>query len=184
MSFPACISQAVLDTILVHLTPLFLIATANDPALAATTARDTLAAYNVATEPELTLAAEMISMRMNVLRALGQATEPDVSLNTAMRLRSGAVSLSREAHKSQCKLDQLQCDRRLDSPTQPAARAPDSTVEAIEAVQEAVKIAGKNNGMTWTQSFQKRQLAKRMAENFKKNSAKLAAEAAASAASP
>ena len=67
-----------------------------------------LAAYNVATEEELGLAGEIVSFGFHALEALSEAAAPDLSMNQKLRLRGSAVSLSREAHKAQRKLDQLQ----------------------------------------------------------------------------
>jgi hypothetical protein len=78
-----------------------------------------LAGYDVATEQELRLAADIISFGLHALEALSQAVDPALSLNRVLRLRGSAVSLSREAHKSQRKLDQLQRARRLGAPDQP-----------------------------------------------------------------
>ena len=64
--------------------------------------------YHIETEEELRLAAEIVSFGFHVLEALSKATGPDLSLNATLRLRGSAVSLSREAHKCQRKLDQLQ----------------------------------------------------------------------------
>jgi len=149
MSLPTNIAKATIDTVLARLTPLFLIGAANDETLARQAATEMLAGYHPETADELTLAAETISLR----------------------LRGSAVSLSRESHKSQRKLDQLQKDRRAGAPP-PVAEAPkpdpkiDQALNLIEAARKAIQNNGK--GQTWAQSFQKRQTAKRIADNLKK----------------
>jgi hypothetical protein len=119
MSFAATLPAALLNTILGRLALLFLSGAGGDLDAARDAATKMLAAYHPETEDELRLAAEIISFSLHALEALGQAADPDMSLNKILRLRSGAVSLSRESHKSQRKLDQLQKDRRAGVPIQP-----------------------------------------------------------------
>jgi hypothetical protein len=214
MSFPATakasIAPAILDTVGAHLALLFLTGATGDETAARDAARATLAAYAAETEEELRLAAGIISFGFHALEALSQAAAADLSLNRVLRLRGSAVSLSRESHKAQRKLDQLQRARRAapgsqsaDSqraeshpaephPAEPKVPAPqaaptptqpqiDRAIDLIEFAQEAIEAAGKNQGQTWTQSFQKRQTAKRIAENMKKNQARHVAGLNASA---
>jgi len=174
MSLPATISKTVLDTVLGHLASLFLTATFGDVTAARDTACQLLAEYNVATKQEFCLAAEIISLRLHTLKALNDATDPNLSLNQQLRLRGSVVSLSREAHKSQRKLDQLQRGRAAEAPVQPEAMpvAPDPTKigqDVLAAVQKAVQTVGKQRVESWSQSFQKRQTAKRIADNLRKN---------------
>jgi len=198
MSLSASISKTVLDTILGRLTCLFLTGAAGDEAVARQAASHMLAAYHVETEDELGLAAEIISLRLHTLEALSDAADPDLPLNKILRLRGGAVSLSREAHKSQRKLDQLQRDRRAGIPAQPAENQPeknqptiaqsdpaptnrpptDHPLGVLETARAAVKIAAKKGGKSWAQAFQQRQTANRIAENLKKNQALHAGQSA------
>jgi hypothetical protein len=60
---------------------------------------------------------------LHALEALGQAAAEDLALNRIIRLRGSAVSLSRESHKAQRKLDQLQRDRRAGITEQTASQA-------------------------------------------------------------
>lgn len=186
MSLPTTIPQAILDTILGHLANLFLFGAAYDSTTAHQAATQMLAAYHVETEEELALAAEIISFRLHTLEALSHATDPELSLNKILRLRGGAVSLSREAHKSQRKLDQLQRDRRAGIKPQPAATQTEAPARPkIEQALDLIETAGaapptepKTSGkITWSQSFQKRQMAQRIAENSKKNQAHHASQA-------
>lgn len=200
MSLPATIAPAALDTVLENLALLFL--TAGDPAAARHAASRMIAAYDVETEQELRLAAAIIRFGFEAMQALSQAAAPDLSLNQILRLRGGAVSLSRESHKFQRKFDQLQRARRAakDQPpaeTQPEAPAPqpetlapqpEAPVPQPEAalphppIAEAagpVEPVGKHNGMTWTQSYRQRQTAKRLAKRALEIQARLATPHAA-----
>ena len=203
MSLPATIAPAVLDTILCRLAALF--ATAANPTAARDAARQTLAAYDVADEQELGLAADIISFALHALAALGQAADPDLSLAKILRLRGSAVSLSRESHKARRKLDQLQRARRAaanrpatepqseavaprrdtaaaETPTQqpgiaavaatetePPAALPPEAAPAVAATSTNNTAtpgnpAARHDGMTWTQTYRKRQTEKRLAK--------------------
>lgn len=182
MSFPATIAQATLDTVVGRLAGLFLSGAGGDPAAARHAASQMLAAYHAETPDELSLAAEIISLQLHTLEALSYASEPDLSLNKILRLRGSAVSLSRESHKAQRKLDQLQHARRTGTTahpaeataaapqTQPAPAQPriENAFGVIESAREAIQTARKTGGNNWSQSFQKRQTARRIADNLKK----------------
>jgi hypothetical protein len=197
MSLPATLAVTlpapILETILTRLLALFLTATGGDRDAARQAARGMLAAYHPETEAELHLAADIISFGFHALEALSQSADPDLKLSAILRLRGSAVSLSREAHKAQRKLDQLQRDRRAGVPQpvpQPKAEEPEpapnppavhEALELIECAREAIQ-AKKHGGMSWTQQFQQRQTAKRLAEKLRKKQAKDAARLAATAA--
>jgi hypothetical protein len=119
MSLPASIASAILDTILGRLAPLLLSGAARDLSAARHAASRMLAAYDVQTEEELRVAAEIIGFGLHALEALSQSANPDLTLNQILRLRTSAVSLSRESHKWQRLLDKLQRTRRAGAP-QPA----------------------------------------------------------------
>jgi hypothetical protein len=149
-----------------------------------------LAAYNAETPDELGLAAEIVSLQFHTLEALSYASDPELSLNKILRLRGGAVSLSRESHKARRRLDQLQRARRTGTTVQPALAqseaapaqpsqahpAPvqpkiDAALGLIEAARGAIETAKKTGGKNWTQLFQKRLTAKRITDNLKKKQA-------------
>jgi hypothetical protein len=192
MSFPTSITPIILDTILGHLAPHFLTSTNGDLPSARHAASHILAAYNVETEEELRLAAEIVSFGFHALEALGQAAAPDLPLNKTLRLRGSAVSLSREAHKSQRKLDQLQRARRTATaaPQAQASPAPDKpgteqAIGLIEFAREALEASTKTGGAAaWTLSRQQRRAAERIAENFKRNKAEQARREASRIAIP
>jgi hypothetical protein len=183
---PATLIPAILDTILGRLALLFLTGANGDLPTARHAASQMLAAYNAETENELRLAAEIISFSLHALEALGQAATPDMPLTKILRLRGGAVSLSRESHKSQRKLDQLQKDRRAGRPaepekaeTKPSRPQIDRAMALIEATRDAVTSAAKNGGQSWAKSYQQRQTAQRITANLKKNQAAAAPAATA-----
>jgi hypothetical protein len=180
MSFPATIAQAILDTVIGRLALLFLTGACGDMIAARFAANQMLAAYNAETPDELGLAAEIVSLQFHTLEALSYASDPELSLNKILRLRGGAVSLSRESHKARRRLDQLQRARRTGTMVQPTEAHPqaapaqpktDAALCLIEAAREAIETAKKTGGQTWTQSFQKRLTAKRIADNLKKKQA-------------
>jgi hypothetical protein len=186
MSQTAIISSALLDTILGPLALLLLAGAGGDPAAARHAASQMLADYDTETPEELRLASEIITFSLHSLDALSQAAEAGLSPNKILRLRGSAVSLSRESHKSQRKLDQLQRARRIGAkpkPAETAAAAPtdpetDQAIGLIEFAKQAIHTASKNGGVTWTKAFQQRQAAKRMTENLKKKQAQHQARAA------
>jgi hypothetical protein len=186
MSIAAAIAPAILDTVIGRIALLFLAGAGGDMTAARHAAHQMLAAYHPETPDELSLASEIVSFSFHALEALSYASNPDLSLNKILRLRGSAVSLSRESHKAQRKLDQLQRAPRTRTMAQPAeapsespapqpapARpAVDNAFGVIEAVREAIQTASRTGERNWTQSFQKRQTANRIAENLKKNQAR------------
>jgi hypothetical protein len=190
MSLSATLPTAMLDLILGRLALHFLTATTGDPAAARDAATQMLAAYAPETPTELRLAAEIISFSFHALEALSQSMHPDMSLTKILRLRGSAVSLSRESHKSQRKLDQLQRDRRAGLPTEQQPRQTqepprpriDKAIALIEATRETLATSA-GHPKTWTQAYRQRQTAKRIAENLKKNQVAHALNQAPQAAS-
>ena len=181
MSFAATLSTVILDTVLGRLALLFLTGAGGDLTLAHEAARQMLADYHPATNDELRLAAEIINFSFHALEALGQAATPEMTLNKILRLRGSAVSLSREAHKSRRKLDQLQRDRKAGVAPQPAEQPArpriDNALSLIEATRGMLQGTTKAEAQTWTQAYNQRQTAKRIAETLKKNQARHANEA-------
>jgi hypothetical protein len=184
MSLASTLSAAILDTILGRLALLFLSGAAGNLTAARNAATQMLAAYHPGTEDELRLAAQIVGFSFHALEALGQAAAPDLPLTRILRLRGSAVSLSRESHKAQRRLDQLQNARRTGSPAtteipQPSQTPPkiDQALDLIEETRQ-VAAAAKATGQTWTQAYQQRQRAKAIAKNLKKNEARHAAQLA------
>src|ERR1700757_4157862 len=73
----------------------------------------TLSTYDPQTEAELRLAARIISFSLQAGGALAQAADPEMPLTRVLRLRTGAVSLSREAEKAERRLEKLREERLL-----------------------------------------------------------------------
>ena len=121
LSLAKTLPAAILETIITRLSALFLAGAAGDMIAARQAAAQMLSAYHPETEDELRLAANIVSFSFQALEALGQAATPDMPLTRILRLRGGAVSLSRESHKAQRRLDKLQTARRAGIPaeTQP-----------------------------------------------------------------
>jgi hypothetical protein len=152
MSLATSLPAVILATILARLARLFLTGAGGDLNAARNAASQMLAAYHPETEDELSLAAEVISFAFHALDALSQAADPDMSLNQKLRPRGSAVSLSREFHKSQRKLDQLQKGRRAGIMTratetpvpkpEPAPPTIDKALQLIEITREAPPTAG------------------------------------------
>jgi hypothetical protein len=188
MSLATTLPAAILETILVHLGALFLIG-ANDPTTARHAAAQMLAAYDPQTEDELRLAAKIVGFSFQALEALGQAAAPDLPITRILRLRSGAVSLSREAQKAERRLDQLQTARRQGISAQPAEipAEPEARIEkAVNLIEDTRKVAAaaKASGQTWTQAYEERQREARIAASLKRAEARIAAHASIATAIP
>jgi hypothetical protein len=186
MSLPLAntLPSAVVETVLTHLAALFLTGAAGDITAARQAAAQMLAAYDPQTEDELRLAANIVGFSLHALEALGQAATPDMPLTKILRLRGGAVSLSRESHKAQRRLDQLQKARRQGIPAQLAETQPAPKIErAIGLIKDTrtVTVAAKTQGLTWTQAYEQRQRDYRIAASQKRAEARLAAQANATA---
>ena len=179
MSLATIFPAVILDTILARLAQLFLTGAGGNLIAANRAAGQMLTAYHPETEVELNLAAEIISFSFEVLDALSQAVDPDLSLNQKLRLRGGAVSLSRQSHKAQHTLSQLQKARHAEIAVQPievgiavAEPAPAVVTEAprpVEAIRKPTPVGAKIGRQSWTQGYQQRQAAKRIVENLRKN---------------
>jgi hypothetical protein len=182
-TLPGTLPGALVETILGRLALLFLTGAAGDLSAARHAATQMMFAYQPQTEDELRLAANIVSFSLHALEALGQASHPDLPLTKILRLRGSAVSLSRESHKAQRRLDQLQNARRAGSqppaaPQQPASPQIDKALAFIEATRQAMQCAEKPPAKTWTQQYSQRQAAQRIAENLRKNRAAHAAPVA------
>jgi hypothetical protein len=181
MFLPTPIAKAIRETIIGRLAPLFLGGAGGDLTVARHAADQMLAAYNAETPDELSLAAEIISLQLHTLEALSHASGPDLSLNKILRLRGSAVSLSRESHKAQRKLDQLQRMRRagVAAPSNeavvglpqstPASPKIENALDLIKTTRDDKNATEKSVGKNWSQSFHKRQAAQRITENLKDN---------------
>ena len=178
---------AILETIVFHLAALFLAGAGGDIDAARDAARHMILAYHPETEAELRLAANLISHSFQSLEALGQAATLDMPLSRVMRLRGSAVSLSRESHKAEHRLQQLQKARREGIPAHPVATqshlaqsesAQPRIENAVALIQDTRKVAdtAKASGQTWTRAYEARQRDLRIAASIKRAEAKAAAQ--------
>jgi hypothetical protein len=177
MSVAKTLPAAALETILTHLAALFLTGAAGDITAAREAAGQMLSAYHPETEDELRLAANVISFSFQALEALSQAASPDMPLTRTLRLRGSAVSLSRESHKAQRRLDKLQADRRAGSPAKIQPEAKIEKALDLTGNTRTVTVAAKAQGLTWTQAYEQRQRAARIAAGLKRAEARVAAQA-------
>jgi len=134
------------------------------------------------TEEELHLASDIVSYGFHALEALSDSTAPELSLNNKLRLRGGAVNLSREGHKARRKLDQLQRARMAATP-RPEAKAdtvsdaapPDTAStdparDLIAIAREAIQASGKKGGIQgFSLNHQQRRAAETIAKNLQRN---------------
>ena len=178
--FLATFPAAVLETIVTRLAALFLIGACGDMEAARQAAHQMLGAYHPETEDELCLAAHIVGFSFQTLEALGQAAAPDTPVTRVLRLRGGAVNLSRQAEKAQRRLSQLQ-KNRLGTPVQPVETRPEPAQPSpeIEAAPDAIQIpvAAKASGQSWTQTYEHRQREARIAASLKRAEARVAAHA-------
>lgn len=113
------VTPVFLDTILMRLVPWFLTAARGCVESARQAALSMLASYNVETEEEIRLAAEIASFGLSALTALSSSFDPDLSLNAVLRLRGSANALHRSAHQCQRTLDKLRKERLARSEAPP-----------------------------------------------------------------
>jgi hypothetical protein len=179
MSLSATLPAAIRDTIVGRLALLFLSATAGDMTEARAAAAETLADYHPETASELRLAANIVSFGLHSLEALSQAADPDMSLTKILRLRGSAVSLSRESHKPERRLDQLRNARIAGHPESQEIEATPPRIEKAIALVEATRPQAA--APIWSKSHQQRDAAHRITEHLRKNQA---AHAAASLLQP
>jgi hypothetical protein len=123
------VTSVFLDTILMRLVPWFLTAAEGCVETARQAALSMLASYNVETEEEIRLAAEIASFGLSALTALSSSFDPDLSLNVVLRLRGSANALHRSAHQCQRTLDKLRKERL----TRADAQQPEQTATPDEA---------------------------------------------------
>jgi hypothetical protein len=202
MTLPSYLSPTILSASINHIAPLFLAGAKGDEQAARNAVTDLLADYRPQTNEELTLAADIVHYRFLATDNLTRSSDPDLPLTKVLRLRGSAVSLSREAHKAQRKLDKLQSTRATliaetapaetvpqPQPTPPAAAGssqPPPTPAELAALHVARDILNgkkptkpsKYGGQNYAQQLSKRA----MVLTMKENAARISAEAAAAAA--
>jgi hypothetical protein len=164
---------ALLNTIVHQIALLLFRGAGGDIAAAHQAAIRTVSALVPKTEAELRLASRIISFSLQATEALSQAADPEMPINRVLRLRSGAVSLAREAQKAERQLEKLQADRMMGIEAPPAAE-PEPEAPKIEKttalIEDNRKVAAyaKAHGLTWTQAYDQRQRDMRLAERQRK----------------
>jgi hypothetical protein len=113
MTLPAHLSPIILSASINQIAPLFMQAAGCDEPASRAAATARLADYQPATNEEVTLAADIVHYRFLAADNLVRSAERDLPVTTVLRLRGSTVSLSREAHKTQRKLDKLQSARAI-----------------------------------------------------------------------
>jgi hypothetical protein len=180
MPLPETLPAAIRDMVLTRLAPLFQLGADDDLTAARQLAEEMVAAYGPESPDELHIAAEIVSFSAHALEALAQAAGPGLSLNQKLRLRGSAVSLSRESHKAQRKLDQLRKARRagarplpaeIPAASEPVVAHAGTAPPSPRPSPQTPPATSKPNALTWTQAYRQRQTAKRIAERLKKNQA-------------
>lgn len=163
------ISATILDTVLARLALLFLAAAQGNEVVARHAAARMLSAYEPETEDELRIAANIISFSFHALEALSQAATADMPLTRILRLRGNAVSLSRESHKAERRLDHLQQARRdgIQPKPQPLSEPSPKTATAVELIEDTRQVAAvaRQTKQTWTQAYRQRQRDKNLARH-------------------
>jgi hypothetical protein len=152
-----------LRTILEQIAMLLLAACNGDLSTARKAAEAIVTAHDPKTEAELRFVARIICFSLQACGALAQAADPDMPLHRVLRLRTGAVSLSREAQKAERSLEKLREARRAclpeDQGVQPEPNPEPPSVETPAApAGDNRKIAAyaKAHGLTWTQAMNQR----------------------------
>ncbi len=125
----------------------------------------TLSAYDPQTEAELRLAAWIISFSLQSGEALAQAVDPDMAQPRVLRLRTGAVSLSREAEKAERRLEKLREARRQNLPKDPHLLPEVESPTESGRIENPTALIGDNrkvaayaetHGLTWSEALQRR----------------------------
>ena len=169
--------EAFLQTILHQNALLLLEGAGGDMDAARHAAAATLSAYDPQTEAELRLAARIISFSLQAGEALAQAADPEMPLTRVLRLRTGAVSLGREAEKAERRLEKLR-DARLHGVTEEAEPLPEPeaprTEKTTTLIDDNRKVAAyaEAHGLTWSEALKQRRREQRLAERRRKQEAR------------
>jgi hypothetical protein len=147
-------------------------------------AAETLKAFDPKTEAELRLVARIVGFNLQAGEALAQAAEPGMPITRVIRLRTGAVSLSREAQKAEQQLEKLR-QAAAEPEAQPELEpVPASAENAAELVEETRTISAyaKAHGLTFTEAMEQRERDKSLAKRAAKEAARAAAGPTAASA--
>jgi len=170
----ADLPEAFLQTILHQIALLLLPGAGGDMEAARQAAAVTLSAYDPRTEAELRLAARIVSFSLQSLEALAQAADREMPLTRVLRLRTGAVSLSREAEKAERRLEKLREGRAaeeaqpLPEPEVPEEPARIEKTTALIDDNRKVAAYAQAHGLTWSQAMKQSRREQRLAERREK----------------
>jgi len=131
MALPSQLSPVILAATVNQIAPLYLLDAQGDEQAARNAVTALLADYKLQTNEELTLAGDIIHYRLLATDSLKRSLDPELSETKVLRLRGSAVSLSREAHKAQRKLDKLHAARAVAMPAQAALPEPTQPETAL-----------------------------------------------------
>jgi hypothetical protein len=131
---------ALLEMFVSFLLPLLLPAAGGDPAAARAAVLELLAEYDPRTARELDLAAEAIANSVKSLTMLAQSAEPGLSQKALSDTLRWATSLSREGHRAQRRLDQMQRARRAAARAELAALTESASLVEPDALLETVAV--------------------------------------------
>jgi hypothetical protein len=126
-----------LEEVLYTLLPTFFAGAGGNHAAARQAALAALAAYDPQNEQELRLAAQITQYSFASLDAIARSVDPDLPLNTVLRLRGNANALQRSANQCQRTLDRLRKERRQAQPAQATAEAPQPATSELRNPAEA-----------------------------------------------
>jgi hypothetical protein len=165
----ADLPEALLQTILHQIATLLLQGAGGDMEAARHAAAATLSTYDPQTEPELRLAARVVSFSLQAGEALAQAADPDMPLTRVLRLRTGAVSLSREAEKAERRLEKRREARLLglEPDLQPLSEPePPRIANTTALIEDNRKVAAyaQAHGLTWAEALKQRRRDQRLAD--------------------
>jgi hypothetical protein len=159
--------EALFHTIIHQIALLLLKGAGGNMEAASQAAAVTLAAHCPQTEVEFRLAARIVTFSLQAGEALAQAADPEMPINRVLRLRTGAVSLTREAEKAERRLEKLREARLQNLPEEPEPEAEESpAVETTTAlIEDNRKIAtyAKARGLSFTEALKQRQREQRLA---------------------
>jgi hypothetical protein len=172
--------KALLQTIIRQIAVLLLKGAGGDMEAACQAAAVTLGAHHPETELEFRLAARVVAFSLQAGEALAQAANPEMPLTRVLRLRTGAVSLSREADKAERQLEKLREARLQGLPEapEPLPEAESPRIEKTAAlIDDNRKVAAyaQAHGLSWTEAHRQRNREKRLAERHAKEAARAGA---------
>lgn len=175
---PHDLPDALVKAVLRPLAALLHGAAGNDPAAAWSAAVRTIESYAPRTEVELRLAVRIVTFSIQAGEAVAQAGAPEMPLLRAIRLRAGAVALSREAEKAERRLEKLRAARLGDAPVTTEAEAddtpPPAAERAIALVEDTRKVGAyaQAHGLSWTEARKQRERDRRLADRHARQAAK------------